>query len=357
MKRTKTYRAAAPFHLESGEVLPELNIAYHTFGDYVPGKSKVIWVCHALTANSDVSDWWEGLFGKQQYFDRAEYFVICANCIASCYGTTGPLSYTPDAKRYFLDFPLVTTRDMARAHSLLLEQLGIESLYLLIGSSLGGQQAQELAVLLGEKLQNLVLIATNAYHSPYGIACNESQRLALLADPSFTACDYNGGKNGLRAARSIAMLSYRSYAGYLETQYESGNQVVDGFRAASYQRYQGLKLANRFNAYSYWSLTKSMDAHNIGRNKFSAEAALQTILANTLVVGISSDILFPVSEQEFLQKHIPRAMLTVIDSIFGHDGFLVETAQLEKLIADFLYNDFKTFRQTAFKTNKHLKSA
>jgi homoserine O-acetyltransferase len=357
MKRIKTYRAAAPFHLENGEVLPELSITYHTFGEYVPGKSKVIWVCHALTANSDVSDWWEGLFGKKRYFDNEEYFVICANCIGSCYGTTGPLSYTPEAKRYFLDFPLVTTRDMARAHALLLQQLGIESVYLLIGSSLGGQQAQELAILLGENLQHLVLIATNAFHSPYGIACNESQRLALLADPSFTACDYNGGKNGLRAARSIAMLSYRSYAGYLETQYESGNQVVDGFRAASYQRYQGLKLANRFNAYSYWSLTKSMDAHNIGRNKFSVKAALQTISAHTLVVGISSDILFPVSEQEFLQKHIPDATLTVIDSIFGHDGFLVETAQLEKLIADFLYNDFKTFRQTSFKTNKHLKSA
>lgn len=357
MKRIKTYRSAAPFHLESGEILPELNIAYHTFGEYVPGKSKVVWVCHALTANSDVSDWWAGLFGKDQYFDNSEYFVVCANCIGSCYGTTGPLSYAPGAKRYFLDFPLITTRDMARAHALLLETLQLEDIYLLIGSSLGGQQAQEFAVLLGEKLQNLVLIATNAVHSPFGVACNESQRLALLADPSFTACDYNGGKNGLRAARSIAMLSYRSYAGYLATQREESNQCVDGFRAASYQRYQGLKLTNRFNAYSYWSLTKSMDAHNIGRKRVSIEAALREITANTLIVGISSDVLFPVSEQEFLHKHIPQAALSVIDSIFGHDGFLVETKQLEQRINDFLHNDFKSFRKTTFKTHKHLKSA
>lgn len=357
MKRIKTYRPAGPFHLESGEILPELHIAYHTFGEYVPGQSKVIWVCHALTANSDVSDWWDGLFGKNQYFDQPEYFVICANCIGSCYGTTGPLSYASGAQRYFLDFPLVTTRDMARAHASLLDSLGIEELYLLVGSSLGGQQAQEFSLLLGERLQNLVLIATNAVHSPYGIACNESQRLALLADPSFTACDYNGGKNGLRAARSIAMLSYRTYAGYLATQQEENNQAVDGFRAASYQRYQGLKLTNRFNAYAYWSLTKTMDAHNVGRNKVSIEAALQEIKANTLVVGISSDVLFPVPEQEFLQKHIPRAELTVIDSIFGHDGFLVETAQLEERINDFLHNGFKSFRKTTFKNHKHLKTA
>lgn len=336
MNKIKQYHIPAGFQLESGDKFSELNIAYHTFGKFIPGKSKVVWVCHALTANSHVAEWWEGLFGKNQFFDREEYFVVCANIIGSCYGTTGPLSYNQKLKRHYLDFPLVTTRDMAQAHELLRTHLGIEEVYLLIGSSLGGQQAQELAVLLGERLEKLVLIATNAVHSPYAIAFNEAQRLALLADPTFAGCDYNGGKNGLRAARSIAMLSYRSYAGYGQTQSEENNQVLEGFKAASYQRYQGYKLANRFNAYSYYALTRSMDTHNVGRNRESIEEALKLIVAQTLVIGISSDLLFPVSEQKFLQKHIPGACYRQIDSIYGHDGFLVETQQLEELIDEFL---------------------
>lgn len=349
MSRVKQYRVAFGLRLENGENLSDLTIAYHTIGKFIPGKSKVVWVCHALTANSDVAEWWEGLFGHEKFFDKEEYFIVCANIIGSCYGTTGPLCYNEKKERHFLDFPLVTTRDMAHAHDLLRAHLGIESLYLLIGSSLGGQQAQELAILLGEKAENLVLIATNAVHSPFGIAFNEAQRLALLADPSFTGCDYNGGKQGLRAARSIAMLSYRSYAGYAQTQSEESLEILHGFKAASYQRYQGYKLANRFNAYSYYSLTKSMDSHNVGRNRESIEAALKLIPAKTLIVGISSDLLFPVSEQQFLQKHIRDSSLVVIDSIFGHDGFLVETFQLEKLLGDFLDNDLKNYKQTKFR--------
>ncbi len=341
MKKIQTYKHPETFRLENGENIPDLHIAYHAFGRYEPGKSKVIWVCHALTANSDVSEWWEGLFGSNRYFDQPEYFIVCANIIGSCYGTTGPPSYNKSLQRYYLDFPLVTTRDMANAHDLLRLHLGIREIHLLIGSSLGGQQAQELAISLGDKVENLILIATNAVHSPFGIAFNEAQRLALLADPSFTACDYNGGKDGLRAARSIAMLSYRSYEGYRQTQSEETLEILHGFKAASYQRYQGYKLANRFNAYSYFSLTKSMDSHNVGRNRESIEAALRNIRAKTLIVGISSDLLFPLSEQIFLQQHIPGSELITIDSIFGHDGFLVETFQLEVLIDDFLHRETK----------------
>lgn len=341
MNRIQSFRYSGVFRLESGENIENLNIAYHTFGRFVPGRSKVVWVCHALTANSDVSDWWEGLFGREKYFSDPDYFVVCANIIGSCYGSTGPLSYNEKLQRFYLTFPLVTTRDMAHAHDLLRAHLGIGQIDLLIGSSLGGQQAQEFAIQLGDQLKNLVLIATNAVHSPFGIAFNEAQRQALLADPSFAACDYNGGKKGLRAARSIAMLSYRSYEGYLLTQSEETPDKLHGFKAASYQRYQGFKLANRFNAYSYFVLTKAMDAHNIGRNRESIRAALQLIKAKTLVIGISSDLLFPVSEQVFLQKNIPQAELITINSIFGHDGFLVETAQIEKLIDDFLHAERK----------------
>lgn len=321
--------------LESGQTLPELSITYHTYGTYNPDK-KVLWVCHALTANSDVSDWWNGLFGQNQYFDKEEYFVICANVLGSCYGTTGPLSESLDGSIYFLDFPLITTRDMANVHESLRLALGIDQIDLLIGSSLGGQQAQEFAIVLKEKLKQLILIATNAFHSPFGIAFNEAQRLAIDADSSFRKNILNGGEKGLKAARSIGMLSYRSYEGYQKTQSETDRHKRDEFKASSYQNYQGEKLAKRFNAYSYWYLSKAMDSHNVGRNRISIVKALQEIKAETLVISISSDLLFPILEQQFLADTIPKASLEIIDSIFGHDGFLVETELLEMIIDKFL---------------------
>ncbi len=331
MKKTENTIKIENFILESGQKIENLTIFYHTFGE-LKSDSNIIWVCHALTANSDVSDWWSGLFGSNKYFDQKESFVVCANVIGSCYGTTGPLD---DENGNYLDFPLVTTRDMALAHEILREKLNLPEIDLLIGSSLGGQQAQEFAIILKSKLKQLLLIATNAFHSPFGIAFNETQRLALLADPSFEKCDENGGAKGLKAARSIAMLSYRSYEGYQKTQSENNPYKVDDFKASSYQNYQGQKLVNRFNAYSYWYLSKAMDSHNVGRNRTSIRDALEEISAQTLVIGITSDLLFPVSEQEFLAQNIPNAQLEIIDSIFGHDGFLVETELLEQIIDKF----------------------
>lgn len=337
MNALKTWRIEHPFTLESGKQLPTVQVAYHTFGTYSENKP-VIWVCHALTANSDVSDWWNGLFGENDLFNHAEYFIVCANVLGSCYGTTGPSSEYLSKDESFLNFPLITPRDMANLHESLRINLNINKIDILIGSSLGGQQAQEFAFTLKEKLSKLILIATNAKHSPYGIAFNESQRLAILADQTFEKQTHNGGANGLKAARSIAMLSYRSYDGYHVTQSENDNQKTDDFKASSYQNYQGQKLVNRFDAYSYWYLLKAMDSHNIGRNRESIEHALKEIKAKTLVIGITSDLLFPVSEQAFLAKYIPNAELEIIDSIFGHDGFLVETKQLENILKTFINN-------------------
>jgi homoserine O-acetyltransferase len=247
-------------------------------------------------------------------------------------------------------FPFVTTRDMARAHDLLREHLGIEKINLLVGASLGGQRALEWAIEQNNRIENLILIATNARHSAFGIAFNETQRLALFADQTFGNGNVDGGRNGLISARAIAMLSYRSYDGYAKTQTNPGNHTTDNFLAASYQHYQGEKLAKRFNAYSYLILSKAMDAHNVGRKRPSVEIALQQIKARTLVIGIESDLLFPISEQAYLSEWIPNAFFGKIDSVFGHDGFLVENTQLTSLISDFLYNDFKENRPTIFKT-------
>jgi homoserine O-acetyltransferase len=329
-----TYSEA--FKLESGQSISNLEIAYHTYGTLNPTQSNVVWICHALTANSDVFDWWSGVAGDNAFFNPKEHFIVCANIIGSCYGTTGPLSADAFGQKWFEDFPRITTRDMANAHDLLRAYLGIDKINLLVGSSLGGQQAMEWAIKCPSIIQNLILIATNSFHSPYGIAFNESQRLAIQADPTYHQRTENGGQNGLIAARSIALISYRSYDGYLETQSESNPEKTDDFLASRYQRYQGWKLANRFNAYSYVTLSKAMDAHHVGRGRESVEKALALIQAKTLVIGISSDNLFPPREQEFLAEHIPSALFKQIDSIFGHDGFLVENEKLVEIFKAFL---------------------
>jgi homoserine O-acetyltransferase len=324
------------FTLESWKSLPELEIAYHTYGNFVPRKSKVVWVCHALTASSDVFDWWKGLFGATDFYNPEEYFIVCDNILGSFYGTTGAASINPETgKPYFLSFPMITVRDMVKAKQLLADHLGIEKIHTLIGGSLGGQQAIEWSIEEPERIEHLIAIATNAQVSPWGIAFRESQRMALETDPAFRTESLNAGQNGMKTARAIALLSYRNYHAYRQSQSEESNEKTDNFRAASYQNYQGEKLAKRFNAHVYWYLSKAMDTQNVGRGRKSVVDTLASIKAKTLSVGITSDILFPPNEQVFLAEHIPGADFREIDSLYGHDGFLLETKQLVTLINNF----------------------
>ncbi|PSR56560.1 homoserine O-acetyltransferase [Adhaeribacter arboris] len=326
-----------PFLLESGKIVPQLQITYHTYGKLNAKKNNVIWVCHALTANADVFDWWKGLFGQGFLFNPEEHFIVCANILGSCYGTTGPLSKNPaTGTLYYQSFPDITIRDMVAAHEILRQHLGISKINILLGGSLGGQQALEWAILQPEIIQHLLIVATNAFHSPWGIAFNEAQRMAIRADETFHLNIPEGGRKGLKAARAIALLSYRTYDTYCKTQRETDLSKTDNFNASSYQNYQGDKLVNRFDAYSYTSLSRTMDSHNVGRQRHSVESALQQIKAKTLVIGISSDLLFPVTEQQFLAQHIPGALYQEIDSFYGHDGFLIETEKLTQLIETFL---------------------
>ena len=345
----KIFESHSDFITENQKKIQSLKIAYHTYGNYIPGKSKVVWACHALTGNSDVFDWWSGIFGEKALFNPNEYFIVCANVIGSSYGSSSASTLDENGDVYLNNFPLVTPRDMAKAHSLLKDFLEIDSIYTLIGASLGGQQAVEWAILEPQLIENLILIATNARHSAFGIAFNESQRLAIYGDPTYGNGSIDDAKYGLSVARSIAMISYRSYEGYGKTQTNEGNETIDDFRASSYQSYQGKKLADRFNAYSYITLSKAMDSHNVGRGRESIEKALSEIQSNTLVIGIDSDYLFPISEQVFLKENISSAKLGTITSDFGHDGFLVENEQLLSLINDFLFNDFKKHSPTIFK--------
>lgn len=337
MSEVQYFQAEDGLTLESGKQLKHFNVAYHTYGRLTKEKDNVVWVCHALTANSDVFSWWQGLFGKNELFNPETHFIVCANVIGSHYGTTNPFSINQaTGNPYYLSFPEISIRDFVKAHQLLAAHLGIGSIKVLIGGSLGGQQALEWAIMANKEIENLVLLACNAAHSPWGIAFNESQRLAITTDRSFYAQKKDGGSKGLKTARSIALLSYRTYEAYGATQLESSNEKTGDFRASSYQNYQGEKLLKRFNAYSYWYLTKAMDSHNIGRGRQSITAALSQVKSNTLVIGIENDVLFPVSEQQFIASHIPGAQFKLVNSAYGHDGFLIETQALTGLIGNFL---------------------
>jgi homoserine O-acetyltransferase len=253
--------------------------------------------------------------------------------IYSAYGSTNPLSVNPKTQKpFYRDFPIITVKDVVGTLEILRQELQIRKINICIGGSLGGQQALEWAVEMPDLFNELILIASNALHSPWGVAFNESQRMAIEADPTFNDNHEDAGKMGMRAARSVALLSYRNYDTYNFTQARDNPDQIDDFRASSYQQYQGDKFMKRFNAYSYWILSKIMDSHNVGRNRGGIVHALGMVKAKTLVLGIKSDLLFPLSEQQFLARHIPDAVFQEIDSLYGHDGFLIEYKQLTQVI-------------------------
>ena len=343
MKHDHIFHYDREYELEAGGKLPGFQLKYTTLGQLNKDRSNVVWVIHALTGNSDVTSWWPGLFDAGGPYDPKNHFVICANTLGGCYGSTGPLSINPDTgKPFFHDFPMLTNRDIVRSFDLLRQELGLEKIETVIGSSLGGQQALEWSMESPDIFNHLILIACNANHSPWGIAFNEAQRLAIEADSTWKENDSRAGLNGLKAARAIAMLSYRSFEGFVEQQSEKSAEIFDGFRAATYQQYQGQKLAGRFNAFTYWTLSKAMDNHHVGRMRESVKAALHQVKAKTLVVGIESDLLFPLSEQQLLSENIPKAKLEIIHSLYGHDGFLVEFDQLKTLLNKFYQNKEST---------------
>lgn len=357
---TEIFHHKKPFTLESGIILPEFNLAYNTYGRLNNDATNVVWVFHALTANSDAADWWSGLVGDDKFFTAEEYFIVCVNMPGSCYGSISPLSISSTTNEYYYhDFPLFTTRDMIRAYQHLKNYLGIKKIAAGIGGSMGGQQLLEWAIEEPNLFEHIIPIATNAKHSPWGIAFNASQRFCIEQDPTWKEKKPKAGINGMKTARAIALLSYRNYTAYTSTQQgwhtehslHAGKAALS--KAETYQRYQGEKLAKRFNAFSYYFLSQSMDLHDVGRNRGGIEAALKNITAKTLVVSISSDMLFPAIEQEELASYIPNAELEIIDSDYGHDGFLLEFEKLTSLLQRFLLTDQTIQKPQLFLKPKH----
>ena len=333
----KEYIHKDVFEFEAGGQICGLKVVYHC-SERLWQKNddrKVIWICHALTANSDAEDWWPELVGPGKLFDTEKHFVVCANMLGSAYGSSGPSSINPETgKPYFLDFPRITVRDIVKANDLVRRHLGIGHIDLMIGGSIGGFQSLEWSIMEPEIIKKAVYIACGARVTPWLTAFNESMRMALEADPTFRKCaDLHGGEAGLRCARSIALISYRSYEGYNSTQKELDENCLFADRAGSYQRYQGKKLSDRFDAYSYWYLCGSVDSNNVGRGRGGVEASLGKIRTECTVIGIDSDRLFPVEEQKLIAESIPGAVYHEITSRFGHDGFLLENDQLTEIIA------------------------
>ena len=320
------FHSDEPFATESGQILATLTIAYNTYGTLNAEKNNVVWVCHALTSNSAVTQWWPGVVGENTVIDTAKYFIICANIPGSCYGSTGPLSNHPQTgEPYYSSFPLVTIKDIVRSLILLRKHLQIETIFLLMAGSMGGYQALEWALMEKERIKNLFLVTTSAAESAWGIAIHTAQRLAIEADKSWTEKNADAGKNGLKAARAIGMLTYRNYKIFVAKQTDADIGKIDNFKASSYISYQGEKLVQRFNAQSYHILTKAMDSHNLARGRDKTiEKVLQSISQKTLIMGIASDILCPVEEQKSIADNLPNSSYVEIDSSYGHDGFLIE---------------------------------
>lgn len=331
--QTFTYENAYP--LESGEELPAFTLAYTTLGRMNAERSNVVWICHALTANSEPEEWWPGLVGKGKILDPEKHFIVCANMLGSCYGSTNPRSVDPRTGRpYGKNFPLLTIRDIVGAMDLLRQELGIEKIRMATGGSMGGQQVLEWNILRPDVFKNNFVIGTNAVHSPWGIAFNEAQRMALDADPTLWSSEAGSGRKGLEAARAMAMLSYRNYMAFDRTQQDDPEKIRD-FRASSYQRYQGQKLSRRFDAQAYYYLTLAMDSQNVGRSRGGIENALSMITAKTLVVGIDTDFLFPTIEQQRIARSLQNSTYREITTPYGHDGFLIEWDILEEMIYNF----------------------
>jgi homoserine O-acetyltransferase len=327
------------FRFENGAEFFDVPIAYKTWGKLSAKRDNVILVCHALTGNTAVDEWWPDLLGPGRALDTDQYFVVCANVIASPYGSLSPLSQNrASGKTYGANFPVATLRDTVALHKRLLEALEIRQVAFAIGGSMGGMQALEWAF-HRDFVRALVPIAVGGRHSAWCIAWGEAQREAIRADPAWLDGRYaesEGPVRGLAVARMIAMISYRSHQSFSQRFGRESSAAEDPsqFSMESYIRYQGQKLVDRFDANCYMCLTESMDSHDIARGRGDYQDVLQSITQPALVVGIDSDLLYPLAEQREIADGMPNAELAVIEASHGHDSFLIELDALNRVVGD-----------------------
>ena len=336
--------------LESGGKLEGARLAYESWGQLNQERSNAILVLHALTGDSHTSGnageghptagWWNGLIGPGLALDTEKYFVITPNVLGGCQGSTGPSSLDRNGREYGPSFPQLTIRDQARSFELLADQLGISTWHAVIGGSMAGMHAMEMAIESPDSISRLAILAAPPFSTSDQIALNTVQLEAIRSDANFAAGWYYDAKpgfgphKGLALARRMALLNYRSPA---ELNHRFGrtwqSQVSPltergKFAVESYLDFHGNKFVRRFDANSYITLVNAMNSHDVGRDRDSVESALSKITCKTLVLGVDSDRLFPLSGQELIANHVSGELyggeLQVINSEYGHDGFLIE---------------------------------
>lgn len=335
----------SPFHLECGAAIAPLAVAYETYGTLNEDRSNVILVCHALTGSAHAAGtrengtrgWWDGLIGPGKAIDTGRYFVVCSNVLGGRYGSSGPNSLdAASGTIYGRSFPAVTVRDMVRAQRLLLWKLGVERVHAVIGGSMGGMQVLEWALLFPDDVDLIIPMATSAMHSPWRTAFSSVAREAIALGRA--AGDEEAG---LRLARKIATMTYRSSIEFAERfRHEPFSELPDSidrcFPVQSYLGHQGERFIERFDTATYETLTRAMDLHDIRRGRGSLEETLGTIRQPALCLGITTDVLYPAHEQRELSRLLPNGIYREIDSPCGHDAFLIEYDQVNRIVGEFL---------------------
>lgn len=371
-KFVKLFDADNPLSLENGSSLPEVNVAYQTYGKLNSEGTNAVLICHALTGLAhvtgsleksesdprskpdllnkyyklfkDKAGWWDPLVGPGRTLDTDDYFVISPNILGSCYGTTGPTSINPETgEPYRMKFPIITVRDMVRVQKALVDHLGVNHLEIIIGGSLGGMQTLEWAVMYPDFMKSIIPIASAAKHSAWAISFNEIGRNAIMNDSHWNKGNYRTQPaDGLSLARKAAMLSYRTQPSFekrfgrermKKTNYYRTNNL---FQVQSYLNYQGKKIVERFDANSYIYLTHAMDLHDLGHNRETIGNVMDTVQCKGLVIGINSDLLYPPNEQREIAILLRNANYAELNSPHGHDAFLIEFDQLNKIIGQFI---------------------
>lgn len=353
----RSFTSDSPLRLHLGGELPTFRIAYETWGTLSEAKDNAVLLCTGLSASSHARShhenpapgWWEGMIGPGAAIDTNRWFVVCCNMLGGCFGSTGPASLDPRTGRpYAMRFPVVTVWDFALTQALVLDELGVKRLRAVVGSSLGGMQALAFAAQFPDRTQCVVAISAPGRSYPLSIAFRHVQREAVMRDPAWQGGEYYDGpgpREGLHLARQIGTITYRSGKEWdgrfaRERTRPTPTDLGIDFQIESYLSYQGDRFADAYDPNSYLFISKAMDLFDLGDGAESYEAGVARIAAETLVIGVTTDLLFPMQQQEELARLLfdahGRCRFFPIDSNFGHDAFLIEIEPFAELIRPFL---------------------